>query len=262
MLRAATGFSSLADPFAAGEAAALDALVACEAAHYLLVFATRPHATRLDAVVDGARGLAGPALVTGCASHAVFAEGGVVAGTAAVAALAIAGDDFLLRPAQARRGPADGTALARELGAPRDGLAIVLLAGPDPGRIAAIASALSAYSGPPTFSAPGTVAATAVSPYSPHMAPELEPCGTLAWLLAGPRAFAAAAAPAFAAGPGPWAFGLYLGTTAGDPAADLAAIRARFPALPVAGPVGEPLPTGDAGREASGVLLLVARSSD
>lgn len=262
MLRAAMGLSRLADPAAAGEAAALDALVACEDARYLLAFANGPHAARLDAVVDGARGLAGYTLVTGCASHAVIAEGGVVADAPAVAVLAIAGDDLLLRPAQAPRGPAEGTALARELGAPRDGRAIVLLPGPDAGDTAEVARALSAYSGPPVFCSPGAVAATAVSPYSPSQPPELEPCGSLACLLAGPWAFASALAPAYAAGPGPWAFGLYLGTTAGDPAADLVAIRARFPDLLVAGLVGEPLPAVVAGSEAAGGLLLLAGPSD
>jgi hypothetical protein len=156
MPTAALGISMLPDPRAAGEAAALEALAACEDARYLLAFCR----DGLGEVMAGVRELAGgQPLVTGCATPHL--EG------ATALVVAIAGDGFLLRPAQRPAGPIDAAALVAEWGAPREQRAwLMFTAASDPGPISDL---------------PGhTIAASATA-----IEGELEVGGTLAWLLCG-----------------------------------------------------------------------------
>lgn len=248
MPHAAVGYSYLAEPRAAGEAAALDALVACEGAHWLVVFASSFHAAQFDQVAAGVKGLAGYYVsVTGCAGAAVGTAQGVVSDRPAVAVLAIAGDDFLLRPGQRSRGPAEARLLVLEMGAPRDCHVVVLFSGPEAGSPEALAHEISDLTRLPVYGVTlGEPAVTTIDR-------EVEPGGTLSWLLTGPWALEPAIAPAFEAAPGDWAFGLYLGAVDADPAGDWAAIRTRFPTVPIAGVVGASLlsPTS--------ILLLASR---
>lgn len=249
MLHAGSGLSLHPDPRAAGEEAALAALLACEDAHHLLVFASHHHAARFDAVVAGAQGLAGPAFVSGCTGFGVATEAGVVVGRPAVAALAIAGDGFVLRVGQRPRGPADARMLAEELGAPRGMEAFLLWPGPAAGDPDALLAGMTA--GLPGFAVglagPWAEPVTAIGPH------EVVPGGTLAWLLAGACAVAHGVAPACALPDGdPPAFGIFLGD-----ARHVVADPPRLPAFPVAGLVGA-YALAPGGRREAGVLVAVS----
>lgn len=167
----ASGASRLADPRAAAEEAAVAALAACEGARIVLVFACAGWAEALPAVMAGVQGLTPPYTnVTGCA-------GGALAPAAGVVVWAIAGDDRLLRTGHLPRGPADAVRLAAEMGAPREGYAVVVFPGPE-ADATTLARAIGTATGLPTRAFPGALAT----------ADDLgtEPGGTLAWLLAGP----------------------------------------------------------------------------
>lgn len=249
MIRAGSGLSLHPDSRTAGEEAALAALLACEDARDLLVFASHHHAATFGAVMAGVESLAANAYATGCTGYGVATEAGVVVGVPAVAVLAIAGDGLLIRPGQRPRGPADPILLAREMGAPRGMQVYVLCPGPEAGDPLAIIAAMSA--GLPTVAVGLT--GTWETPATAIGSNEVEPGGTLAWLLAGACEVAVGVGPAFeVTSERPPAFGLYLGAAgageAGSP---------RFPAYPVAGLVGSHV-LAPGGAHANGVLLAVS----
>jgi hypothetical protein len=243
MIRAASGLSLHPDPRTAGEEAALAALAACEGATHVLAFASHHHAAGFAALLAGVEGLAGRASVTGCTGFGVATEAGVVAGRPAAAVLAIAADGLVLRPGQRPRGPADPILLAREMGAPRGMQAYLLWAGPAAGDAEALLAGMTA--GLPGYAA--DLAGAWGEPATAIGSQEVEPGGTLAWLLAGECSVAAAIAPAR-----PPAFGIYLGTAGAPPPAFPA-----FPAYPVAGLLGASALAAGGGR-VPGLLVAVS----
>jgi FIST N domain len=250
LIRANSGLSLLTDPRAAGEAAVFQALLGCEDARDVLLFASHHHAAEFGAVAGGAAAIADPAYVSGCTGYGVATEAGLVVGVPAVAALAIAGDDFLIRPGQRPRGPADAVLLAREMGAPRGMGAYVLLAGCDAGDPDAILTGMSP-------SLPGFAVGLAGAWGEPTtlIGPdEVEPGGTLTWLLAGACEVRHSVTPGVEPddAQAPPAFGIFLGTVDVPPP-----FPSRSSTFPVAGVVGA-YACAAGGRRHPGVLLTVS----